>query len=188
MCMPLGRTCPRLGRMSDLGNALASGGRASARIGSPPQRPGAARKSVRAAGKHWPGAADSVPHDVGGSAGLVTPRVARGEIFIFPYRGEGVFGWLERAPWHGAVKNVHAARPNVPAAWPNVGFGQRACLRGAGKRTDWQPPGAARKSVRAAGKHCPGAEDSVPHGAPWHGALKNVHAAGPNVPAAWPDV
>ena len=82
----------------------AMGGGAHARCGTKmPMRQG---KTVTAA-------ENFMPHDVGEWAGSVTPRVARGEFFIFPYRGEGVFGWLERAPWHGAVKNV-------PAAWPNA--------------------------------------------------------------------
>ena len=69
----------------------------------------AAGKRCPGAGKRWPGAENSLTHEMGEWASLVTPRLAKGGIFIFPYRGEGVFGWLERAPWHGAVKNVHAA-------------------------------------------------------------------------------
>lgn len=59
------------------------------------RRPGTLRYgNVHAAGKNQPAAAktvtaaeDFMPHDMGGWAGLVTPRVARGEFFIFPYRG-----------------------------------------------------------------------------------------------------
>ena len=105
---------------------------------------------------------DSVPHDMGEWAGLVTPRVAGGGFFIFPYRGEGVFGWLERAPWHGAVKNVRAAWPHVPAAGPIAGFGRRACLRGAGKRTDWQPPTPQGARARCGTEMCLRLEKTTP--------------------------
>ena len=69
----------------------------------------AAGKLENGAGKRWAGAENSLTHEMGEWASLVTPRLAKGGFFIFPYRGVGVFGWLVHAPWHGAVKNVHAA-------------------------------------------------------------------------------
>ena len=51
---------------------------------------------------------------MGDLATLVTPRVARAEFLVFPYGGEGVFGCIEWAPWHGAVNNVHPTRGSSP--------------------------------------------------------------------------
>ena len=61
------RTCPRPGRTLDSGNALASGGRASPRKKYLQHGlEAAAWKTVRAAEKNWPGAENSLPHDMAG--------------------------------------------------------------------------------------------------------------------------